>query len=288
MKIPVWHDDQQGTATVIVAGLLNALKVVGKEIGRVRIALVGMGAANVAACRLLRAAGADPARIVACDSQGTLHKGRRDIEARQIEFVDKWRACTETNGPGLVGQVPDALRGADVCIAFSRPGPGVIRPQWIHGMARDAIVFAGANPVPEIWPSEARSAGARVIGTGRSDFPNQINNSLAFPAIFRGALDVRASTISDEMALAAANELALYAERRGINEDSILPSMDDWEVYPRVAMVTGRTACEQGFARLTPTPEQLLDRATRIIREAREATHCLMREGFIRAMSTGN
>jgi malate dehydrogenase (oxaloacetate-decarboxylating) len=287
MNIPVWHDDQQGTATVLLAGLLNALKVVAKEINRIRIALIGMGAANVATYRLLRSSGIDPARVVACDSKGTLHQGRGDIEQRQDEFADKWRVCRETNAGGVVGGIAEALRGADVCIAFSRPDPDLIRPEWVRSMARKAIVFACANPVPEIWPWDARESGARVVGTGRSDFPNQVNNSLGFPAIFRGALDVRARTITDEMALAAAHELARCAEERGLHEESIVPRMDEWEVFPRVAVATALAAQEQGVARVVKTREQLHEEAVRKIGEARRATQLLMREGVIPAVPEG-
>jgi len=281
MTIPVWHDDQQGTATVILAALLNALKVVGKELHRVRIALVGIGAANVATYRLLKAAGVDPAAIVACDSRGTLHPGRADVEARQAEFVDKWRACRESNGDGVVGGIAEALRGADVCVALSRPDPDLIRPEWVRQMNRDAVVFACANPLPEIWPWDAREAGARVVGTGRGDFPNQVNNSLVFPAVFRGTLDVRARTISDGMALAAAAELARCAEERGISETDVVPRMSEWEVVPRVAAAVGLKAQEQGLARLTRTGEELRQQAGALIRRAREATRLLMESGVI-------
>jgi malate dehydrogenase (oxaloacetate-decarboxylating) len=281
MTIPVWHDDQQGTATVLLAGLLNALKVVGKEIGRIKVAMVGMGAANVATYRLLKAGGVQPAGIVACDSKGVLHKGRGDIEERQGEFVDKWRVCNETNAEGVVGGIAEALRGADVCIALSRPEPGLIRPEWVRRMRPGAVVFACANPLPEIWPWDAREAGARVVGTGRSDFPNQVNNSLGFPAIFRGTLDVRARTITDEMALAAARTLARCAEERGIHEEDIVPRMDEWEVFPRVAVATALAAQEQGIARLSRRREQLHEQAVKVIREAREATRLLMKEGLI-------
>jgi malate dehydrogenase (oxaloacetate-decarboxylating) len=209
--IPVWHDDQQGSGTMILAALLNALTIVGKDLKKVRIAMIGMGAANVATFRLLKAAGVEVKGIVACDSKGTLHKGRRDIEARQEEFPDKWRVCCETNTGGVVGGIAEALGGADVCVAFSRSGPGLIEPAWVRAMARDAIVFACANPIPEIWPWDAKEAGARIVCTGRSDFANQVNNSLVFPGVFRGALDVRARTITDEMAMAAAHELARCA-----------------------------------------------------------------------------
>jgi malate dehydrogenase (oxaloacetate-decarboxylating) len=148
-------------------------------------------------------------------------------------------------------------------------------------MAKDAMVFPCANPIPEIWPWEAKEAGARIVGTGRSDFPNQLNNSLGFPGIFRGTLDVRAKTITDEMALAAAHELARCAEERGIHDDDIAPRMDEWEVFPREAVATAMKAQEQGIARLKKTREQLYEEASTIIRQAREATQCLMREGFI-------
>ncbi len=281
MDIPVWHDDQQGTATVLLAGLINALKIVGKEMDKIKIAMIGVGAANVATYRLLKASGVDLGGIVACDSKGTLHPGRGDIEERQEEFADKWRICNETNAERVVGGIAEAMRGADLCIAFSRPGPGTIKPEWVKAMAKDAIVFACANPIPEIWPWEAKEAGARIVGTGRSDFPNQINNSLGFPGIFRGVLDVRARTITDEMALAAAHELARCAEERGIHEDDIAPRMDEWEVFPREAVATAMKAQEQGIARLKKTRQQLYEEASAIIRQAREATQCLMREGFI-------
>jgi malate dehydrogenase (oxaloacetate-decarboxylating) len=280
-RIPVWHDDQQGSATVALAGLLNALTVVGKDLHRVRIALVGMGAANVATLRLLLAVGVDPAAVVACDSRGTLHPGRHDLEAAQDHFADKWRACSITNGDGIVGGTADALRGADVCIAFSKPGPGTIEPAWVAGMARNAIVFACANPVPEIWPDAAKAAGARVVGTGRCDLPNQVNNSLGFPGIFRGVLDVRARTITDSMALAAARALAGFAAERGLREDRVVPSMADWEVYPRVATATAKAAHEEGLAGCWPGEAAVLAQATRTIADAREATLVLMSAGCI-------
>lgn len=282
-QIPVWHDDQQGSATVLLAGLTSALKIVGKQIGNVKIAFIGMGAANVASYRLLRISGVDPAAMVACDRKGTLHGGRADVEQSQAEFADKWRVCTETNCAGVVGGIAEALRGADVCIAFSASGPGIIRPEWIKTMARDAIVFACANPIPEIWPWEAKEAGARIVATGRSDFPNQVNNSLGFPGIFRGALDVRARTITDEMALAAASELGRAAEAGGLSEERIVPRMDEWEVVARVAVATAMQAQAEGVAALSKTAEQIHREASNIIRLARETTHVLMREGTIAA-----
>ncbi|MBM3597215.1 MAG: NADP-dependent malic enzyme [Alphaproteobacteria bacterium] len=281
MNIPVWHDDQQGSATVLLAALLGALRVVGKELRAVRIALIGTGAANVAVYRLLKASGANLTSIVACDTTGTLHRDRRDLAARKEEFADKWRICTETNATRVTGAIAEALRDADVCIAFTRSGPGVIQPSWIKSMAKDAIVFACANPVPEIWPWEAQEAGARIVGTGRSDFPNQVNNSLVFPGIFRGVLDVRARTISDTMALAAAAELAHCAEARGLGTGSILPTMDDADVAARVAAATGMQAQSEGVARLSMCRDELLAMAAAKIANARQATALLMREKLI-------
>jgi malate dehydrogenase (oxaloacetate-decarboxylating) len=195
-EIPVWHDDQQGTATVTLAGLINALKIVGKKMPEARIVFVGSGAANVACTRLIFASGATPDLCRMVDSKGILHKGRKDIELRKAEFVDKWRLCQITNAEQREGGIAEALKGADVVIALSTPGPDTLKKEWIKAMAKDAIVFACANPIPEIWPWDAHEAGAAVVATGRSDFPNQVNNSLGFPGIFRGTLDVRAKTIS--------------------------------------------------------------------------------------------
>jgi malate dehydrogenase (oxaloacetate-decarboxylating) len=281
VNIPVWHDDQQGTATVILAGVINALKVVGKRKEDIRVALIGVGGANVATLRLLLASGVQFGNVVACDSKGILHPEREDIAQRKIEFVDKWRICQHGNAEGRRGGPAEAMRGADLCIALSKPGPGTLLPEWVKGMAEDAIVFPCANPIPEIWPWEAKEAGARIVGTGRSDFPNQINNSLGFPGIFRGVLDVRATTITDEMAIAAAEELARCALERGLDEDHIVPTMDDWEVFPREAAAVGVKAQEQGVARLSISREELLSKAKATIRRARDMTRFLMEKELI-------
>jgi malate dehydrogenase (oxaloacetate-decarboxylating) len=281
LAIPVWHDDQQGTATVLLAGLINALKLAGKDMDSVRIAMVGTGAANVAAFRLLTAAGVDPGAIVACDSCGVLHRNRSDLESVQAEYVDKWRICEQSNAEGVTGGIAEAMRGADVVVAFSAPQPGIIEPQWIETMAARPIVFACANPAPEIWPWQARDAGAFIVATGRGDFPNQLNNSLCFPGMFRGVLDVRAGRISDEMALAAAWTLAEFAQARGIDEENILPRMDEWDVYPRVAAAVGCTAQAQGIARLERSEAVLYEEARLAIGNARDATTVLMREQII-------
>jgi malate dehydrogenase (oxaloacetate-decarboxylating) len=176
------------------------------------------------------------------------------------------------------------MAGADVCLAFSTSVAGTIRPEWVARMARDAIVFACANPVPEIWPSDATGAGARIAATGRSDFPNQVNNSLGFPGIFRGALDVRARTITDEMCLAAASELAAVAAERGLRENYIVPAMDDESVYVREAVAVGMKAQEQGVARITVPRADLARIAARSIERARRMTHTLQETGIIEAM----
>ena len=280
-EIPVWHDDQQGTATVTLAGLINALKIVNKKIGDVRITFVGSGASNVACARLIFASGADPAKCLVVDSKGILHKNRQDIEMRKAEFVDKWKMCQITNAEGRQGGISDAMKGADVVIALAKSGPGVILPEWVRSMAKDAIVFSCANPVPEIWPWEAKEAGAVVIATGRSDFPNQVNNSLGFPGIFRGTLDVRATTITDSMCHAAAHALAGMAEEKGLTPEYILPNMDEWEVFPREAAAVAVKAIEEGVAHKTVTYEEELKTAEQIIRRSRDLTKTMMADGFI-------
>ena len=281
VTIPVWHDDQQGTATVILAGVINSLKIVGKRMSDVRVTMIGAGAATVATLRLLVASGLPFGNVIACDSKGILHPEREDIVQRKTEFAQKWRICQESNAEGRRGGPAEAMRGADLCIALSKPGPGTILPEWVAGMGDDAIIFPCANPVPEIWPWEAKAAGVRIVGTGRSDFPNQVNNSLGFPGIFRGVLDVRATTITDEMAAAAAEELALCAAERGLDEDHILPAMTDWQIYPRVAAAVGMKAQEQGVARLSKSKDELLAEATATIRRAQEMAQVLMAEEII-------
>lgn len=215
--------------------------------------------------------------------QGHPPQGRHDIEEQQARFADKWRVCIESNADGVTGGIAEALRGAEVCIAFSASGPGIIRAEWIKAMAPNAIVFACANPVPEIWPWEAKDAGARIVATGRGDFPNQLNNSLVFPGLFRGALDVRARRITDGMATAVARELARFATERGIHDDDILPRMDEWDAFPRVAAAAGMAAQAEGVARLQRSHSELQAHAAKLMREARETTHVLMREGLIAA-----
>ncbi len=280
LDIPVWHDDQQGTASVVTAALVNAISYVGKKLDQVDITLVGSGAANIATARLLRIAGARPKRMIIVDSKGILNAHRDDIKA---EGGIKWELCLKTNVDDKDGGIEEALQGADVCIAASKSGPGVIKKEWVKKMAKDAIVFACANPIPEIWPWEAKEAGAKIVATGRSDFSNQVNNSLGFPGIFRGTLDVRARTITDEMCIAAALELAKIAREKGLSEEKILPSMDDWDVFPREAVAVARKAIEQGVARVKKSSDELYEHAESVIRRSREMSKAMLSSGYIQA-----
>jgi len=280
-EIPVWHDDQQGTATVTLAGLIAALKFVGKKPSNATVALVGAGAANVATSRLFFAWGIKPENTYVVDSKGILNKGRKDLETKKTEFVDKWKLCQTTNKEQRTGGTAEALNGVDVCVALSKSEPGTIKKEWVAKMNKDSIVFACANPLPEIWPWEAKEAGARIVATGRSDFPNQINNSLGFPGIFRGTLDVRAKTITDPMCIAAAEELAKCAQEKEISENYVTPTMDEWDVYPREAVAVALKAQEEGIAALKLTRTQLFEQASAIIKRSRDVTQSSMKLGFI-------
>ncbi|MCI4457205.1 MAG: NADP-dependent malic enzyme [Desulfurococcaceae archaeon] len=282
MNIPVWHDDQQGTATVTLAGLINALKIVGKKISDITISMIGAGAANIAAYNLLVKYGAKPKNIILVDTKGILHAEREDLDKLMFENPWKYKIAIESNGELRKGGIKEAIVGTDVVIAASKPGPGIIKKEWIAMMNKDPIVFALANPVPEIWPWEAKEAGARVVATGRSDLPNQINNSLAFPGIFRGALDVRARTVTDEMAIAAAEALAKHAEEKGISEDYIIPTMEEFEVYIKTAVAVAEKAIEQGVARIKRSRSELEETASTIIRNVRLKYETLVKNGFIK------
>ncbi len=241
LDIPVFHDDQHGTAIIVLAGLLNALKVVGKRLADVRIVQNGPGAAGTAIIRMLQTAGAR--HIIAVDEHGILAPGRpAGLDGH------KARLAEETNEEKRTGTLADALRGADVFIGTSVAG--ALTPAMIAGMNPDAIVFAMANPKPEIMPDEARAAGVRVIGTGRSDFPNQVNNVLAFPGIFKGALSVRARDINDAMKMAAARAIAGLIADGELGEENILPKAFDPRVPLAVAEAVAQAARESGVARL--------------------------------------
>ncbi|MBI5252905.1 MAG: NADP-dependent malic enzyme [Euryarchaeota archaeon] len=266
LDIPVWHDDQQGTATVTLAGLINALNLVGKKAREITVSLIGAGAANITIARFLAAYGVKIGNMIIVDRTGILHAGREELRGG---YKEKWEMCLKSNREGRTGGIAEAMKGSDVCIAASAPGPGIIKRSDVASMASDAIIFALANPIPEIWPWEAKKAGARIVATGRSDFPNQINNSLGFPGIFRGALDVRAKAITDEMCIAAAKELARVAEEKGIHEKYIIPSMEEVELFPREAAAVAAKAMEQGIAGIKLGKKELLDNAAKIIQNAR-------------------
>jgi len=280
LQIPVWHDDQQGTATVILAGLMNAFKIVGKKPKESLITLVGAGSANLRTAYVLIRWGIKPGNIMLVDTKGIIYPGRKDIKKEEDPW--KYELSKKTNAEGRRGDIPEAFKNVDAVVAASKPGPDTIKKEWISTMADDSIIFACANPIPEIWPWEAKEAGARIVATGRSDFPNQVNNSLGFPAIFRGVLDVKAKTVTDDMCIAAAQELAKFAEERGMHDDDILPRMEEWEVYPREAVACALKSIEQGVARVKLSKQELYERASAIIKNARDSTQLLMKHGLIK------
>ena len=280
LKIPVWHDDQQGTATVILAGLMNSFKIVGKDPKKSMITLVGAGSANLRTAYVLIRWGIKPGNIMLVDTKGLIYPGRADIKKDEDPW--KYELAQKTNAEGRRGDITAAFKGVDAVVAASKPGPDTIKKEWISTMADNSIIFACANPIPEIWPWEAKEAGARIVATGRSDFPNQVNNSLGFPAIFRGVLDVRAKTVTDDMCIAAAQELAKFAEERGMHEDDILPRMEEWEVFPREAVACALKSIEQGVARIKPSRQELYERAAALIKNAKESSDLLMKNGLIK------
>ena len=238
--IPVFHDDQHGTAVIMLAGLMNALKAVGKKLDDVKIVTSGAGAAGIAIIKLLVSVGAK--NVVMTDRRGAIYNGRADLNPAKQEIAEK------TNPAGERGGLKDVIKGADVFIGVS--APGVLTPEMVRSMAENAIVFACANPTPEIFPDEAKKAGAAVVSTGRSDYPNQINNVLAFPGIFRGALDARASEINDEMKIAAANAIAGLVSDEELCCDNILPQAFDPRVGKAVAEAVKSAAVKSGAARI--------------------------------------
>lgn len=286
LSIPIWHDDQLGTAAATVAGLINALKVTGREMRSIRTVLLGAGAANLVTARLLLALGHDPHSLTVVDHKGVLEGDRDDMDALALHNRWKYRLALKTNGGGRKGHAAEAFLDADVLLAASTPDPNTVPPTWIHSMAPHPIVFALANPTPEIWPSVAREAGAAVVATGRGDFPNQVNNSLIFPAVFRGVLDARAKTIPDEIVLAAAGELAAQTERRGITAQHILPTMEELEVFPYIAAAVGTKAVELGIARRKLSHEEFLERARARMERPHALAKALREAGLTMPMPT--
>ncbi|MBQ4577770.1 MAG: NAD-dependent malic enzyme, partial [Clostridia bacterium] len=237
--IPIFHDDQHGTAVITLAGLLNALKVVGKKLEDIRVVTSGAGAAGTAIIRLLIAMGLK--NVIMCDRKGAIYEGREGLNAEKADIARL------TNREKKAGSLKEVIVGADVFIGVS--APGALTKEMVQTMAKDAIIFACANPTPEIFPDEAKAGGAKVVATGRSDFPNQVNNVLAFPGIFRGALDVLASDINDEMKIAAAYALAGLVSDEELNPDYVLPAAFDPRVGPAVAKAVAQAARDTGVAR---------------------------------------
>jgi malate dehydrogenase (oxaloacetate-decarboxylating) len=278
--IPVWHDDAQGTACITLAALINALKLAGKKLGDAKIVLLGAGAANTTIARLILTAGGDPAKLAAFDSKGSLHAGREDLKNDPRNYR-KWELCQKTN-PARYPDIAAALKGADVLISLSTPGPDTIKREWIASMAAGAIVFACANPVPEIWPFAAKEAGAFIVATGRGDFPNQVNNSVCFPGILKGALLVRARKITDSMAIRCARSIAAFSEKRGITPDNIIAKMDETEVFAGEAADVAMAAIEEGVARVTLTRAEVYEKARADIAASRTLARDMRHLGHIK------
>jgi malate dehydrogenase (oxaloacetate-decarboxylating) len=277
--VPVWHDDAQGTACVTLAGLLNALTLAGKKLGEAKIVLLGAGASNTTIARLILADGGKGENMIMFDSKGGLHKNRKDIEQDE-RYYRKWELCLKTN-PNCIDTEEEAIKGADVLIALSKPGPDTVKREWVRSMGPKSIVFACANPVPEIWPYAAKEEGAYIVATGRGDFPNQVNNSICFPGLLKGALLVRARKITDNMAIRCAHSIADYAKSRGITTENIIATMEETEVFAREAAEVAMAAIEEDVARISDTWENIYNKAKKDILESRALTQDLMKYGHI-------
>jgi malate dehydrogenase (oxaloacetate-decarboxylating) len=254
-NIPIFHDDQHGTAIVTVAGLVNALKIVGKKVNEIKVVANGAGAAGIAIIKLLYSFGVRD--IIMCDTKGAIYEGRPNGMNAIKDEVAKF-----TNRENLKGSLEDVIKGADVFIGVSVAG--ALTKEMVESMNSDSIIFAMANPVPEIMPDDAKSAGAKVIGTGRSDFPNQVNNVLAFPGIFRGALDVRATHINEAMKVAAVEAIASLIDENELNADYVIPGPFDPRVAPEVAAAVARAAMDTGVARIKVDPEEIKEKTRKL------------------------
>ncbi|MBL4951143.1 NAD-dependent malic enzyme [Neobacillus sp. YIM B02564] len=254
-NIPIFHDDQHGTAIVTAAGLVNALKLTGKKMTEIKVVANGAGAAGIAIIKLLYSFGVRD--IIMCDTKGAIYEGRPNgmnaVKAEVAKF---------TNRDSVSGSLEDVIKGTDVFIGVSVAG--ALTKEMVASMNPDPIIFAMANPVPEIMPSEAKAAGAKVVGTGRSDFPNQVNNVLAFPGIFRGALDVRATHINEKMKIAAVHAIAGLIHDDELNEDYVIPAPFDTRVAPNVAAAVAKAAMETGVARIKVDPEEIKEKTKRL------------------------
>lgn len=262
VSIPVFHDDQHGTAIVTCAALINALKIVSKRIADVKVIVNGAGAAGIAITKLLLRLGV--ADVILCDTKGAIYPGRMTGMNRYKDEIAR-----VTNKRCVMGGLKEALAGADIFVGVSKAG--LLSEEMVRSMAPDPVVFAMANPVPEIMPDEARKGGARVVATGRSDFPNQINNVLAFPGVFRGALDVRATDINEEMKLAAVYAISSLVSDGEVSPDYIVPRPFDSRVAPAVAAAVADAAIKSGVAQLKLDPDEIKRRTARLVEEVRAA-----------------
>ncbi|WP_297216861.1 NADP-dependent malic enzyme [Thermoplasma sp.] len=285
MNIPVWHDDQLGTASITLAGVINALRVVGKKIDQVKVVFNGAGAANIAAAFLFKAAGFKMKNMILVDSKGILQPEREDIDSLMINNPWKYQLAIETNGERIKGDLSNAVEGADLLISAAKSGPDTIDSKVVKKMNKDAVVFVLANPIPEMWPEEAKENGARIVATGRSDFSNQINNSLVFPGVFRGVLDARAKGVNFDVMVAASYEIANFVEEP--SEEKIVPTMEEWELYPRLASAVASKTVELGLARKNDSKEGFYRRAREIIEGNRNIYSKLMDLGLIKRMPNG-
>ncbi|MGC8670082.1 MAG: NAD(P)-dependent malic enzyme [Candidatus Micrarchaeia archaeon] len=270
LSIPIWHDDNQGTAAITLAAFKNALKLVNKDIKNIKLTVFGAGTASISILKLLALSGLDKRNAIVIDSRGVLHGGRPDLEALKSSNPYKYDLINTTNKFNAT-TIEEAIEGSDAVIAASSSNSNTIKAEWIGKMSNDPIVFALANPEPEISYESAQKAGVKIFATGRSDIPNQVNNSLVFPGMFRGVLDVGASRITDTMAIAAANELAKYAEEKGLSTNYIVPRMDDVDTYYRVAAGVGVQAYLDGATKSKLSYEEIYENAKRIIEKSRGA-----------------
>ena len=282
LNIPAWHDDQLGTACIILAGVINSLRLAGKKIPDSRVVFIGSGAANIAAANLLINAGFKAGNLVLVDSKGILEPERDDIDSLMVNNPWKYDLALSTNSERLKGGILESMKGADIVVSAARSDPNTIKQEWIKSMNDYPVIFALANPVPEIWPHVAKEGGARIVATGRGDFPNQINNSLVFPGVFRGVLDSRSKGVNFSIMVKASYEIADFIENP--DNDNIVPKMTDLELYPRVASAVAKATSDEGLARKTGSKQKFYDTAKEIIEENRRIFQSIMDSNLIKAL----
>ncbi|EQD78086.1 malate oxidoreductase [mine drainage metagenome] len=282
LDIPAWHDDQLGTACIILAGIINSLRLSGKKIEDSRVVFIGSGAANIAAANLLINAGFKSGNLILVDSKGILEPERVDVDSLMINNPWKYELALHTNVDRIKGGIKESMKSADIVVSAAKSDPNTIRPQWITEMNDYPVIFALANPVPEIWPHVAKEGGAKIVATGRGDFPNQINNSLVFPGVFRGILDSRSKGVNFSIMVKASYEIANFVT--DLHEDNIVPKMTDWDLFPKVASAVAKASSDEGLARKTGNKEMFYDIAKEIIDENRKIYFSLMNDKLIKEL----